>query len=84
MFLKLIFTANNKDKPKHFAQEGFFPPTLLIDIQIQNRLIKRNLVEFRKFRKVVESTDPEFGLHINILEGDVLVTYFLVGPNFTY
>ena len=26
MFLKLIFTANQKDKPKHFAQGGLFPP----------------------------------------------------------
>ena len=25
MFLKLIFTANKKDKPKQFAQGGFFP-----------------------------------------------------------
>ena len=25
-FLKLIFTANKKDKPKHFDQAGFFPP----------------------------------------------------------
>ena len=29
MFLKLIFTAIKKDKPKHFAQGGLFPPTLL-------------------------------------------------------
>ena len=26
MFLKLIFTAIKKDKPKHFAQGGLFPP----------------------------------------------------------
>ena len=26
MFLKFIFTANKKDKPKHFAQGGLFPP----------------------------------------------------------
>ena len=30
MFLKLIFTANKKDKPKHFAPGGLFPPTLLL------------------------------------------------------
>ena len=26
MFLKLIFTAMQKDKPKHFAERGLFPP----------------------------------------------------------
>ena len=25
-FLKLIFTVNKKDKPKHLDQEGLFPP----------------------------------------------------------
>ena len=29
MFLRLIFTAKKKDKPKHFAQGGLIPPTLL-------------------------------------------------------
>ena len=29
MFLKLIFTADKKDKPKHFDQGGLFPPPFI-------------------------------------------------------